>query len=124
MASLRLPDYCRENVRLYLGENADVIDALATASAEARAGRLVFDSPVDHVVTDPPYGIDFQSAWRTNKEMWKPKISNDKKPFVAWIKESFRVLKDGGCLISFYRWDVQEEFKKEFFLLYSFRERF
>ena len=69
------------------------------------------DNQFDLVLTDPPYGIDYQSAWRTDKSKWKPKIANDKEPFVDWIPEAFRLLKDGGRLFCFYRWDVQNEFK-------------
>ena len=64
----------------------------------------------DCCITDPPYGIDFQSARRIEKHDRKPKILNDKSPFTEWIKPLFRVMKDGGRLICFYRWDVQEYF--------------
>ena len=69
------------------------------------------DNQFDLCLTDPPYGIDYQSAWRTDKSQWKPKITNDKKPFTDWIPEAHRVLRDGGRLFCFYRWDVQDEFK-------------
>ena len=70
------------------------------------------DMSVDLVLTDPPYGIDFQSAWRIDKTQWKPKIANDKEPFVDWIPNAFRITKDNGCLLCFCRWDVQERFKQ------------
>jgi len=68
------------------------------------------DKQFDLVLTDPPYGIDYQSAWRSDKSDWKPKIANDEKPFVEWISEAYRVLVDGGRLLCFYRWDVQDAF--------------
>lgn len=71
------------------------------------------DDCVDLVLTDPPYGIDFQSARRIDKYDWKPKIVNDKEPFVEWIKDAYRILKPTGRLICFYRWDVQEKFLAE-----------
>ncbi len=71
------------------------------------------DKSVDCVITDPPYGIDYQSAHRIEIDKWKPKIANDKKPFVKWIKDAFRILKPTGRLICFYRWDVQEAFLAE-----------
>lgn len=71
------------------------------------------DESVDCIITDPPYGIDYQSAWRTDKEQWKPKIANDEQPYTEWIKPCFQKLKDGGRLICFYRWDVQDEFLHE-----------
>jgi len=39
---------------------------------------------VDLVLTDPPYGIDYQSAWRTDKTKWKAKIHGDKE-FPLWV---------------------------------------
>ena len=66
---------------------------------------------IDCVLTDPPYGIDYQSAWRTDNERFD-KINNDKMPFIWWINEAYRVLKDGGSLVCFCRWDVQDAFFK------------
>lgn len=61
------------------------------------------------VITDFPYGIDFQSNHRKKSEKFR-KIQNDKKPFIdAWIQESYRILPaKGGFLFTFYRWDVQD----------------
>lgn len=64
------------------------------------------DNYFDLFLTDPPYGIDFQSSWRTEKAKRHKKIQNDKTPFTVWIKEAARSLKDGGRMIIFYRWDV------------------
>jgi DNA modification methylase len=69
------------------------------------------EGTVEAVVADPPYGIDYQSAWRTDRSAWKPKIANDKEPFVAWLPEAFRVTKDGGALACFCVWQVQETFR-------------
>ena len=69
------------------------------------------DESVDMVLADPPYGMDFQSQRRKNKADWKPKISNDKRPFVWWINDAFRVMKDGGALICFCRWDSWSAFQ-------------
>lgn len=66
---------------------------------------------VDALVTDPPYGIDYQSAWRTDKNKRLKKISNDKQPFIWWLHDAFKVVKDGGALVCFCRWDVQEAFR-------------
>lgn len=67
---------------------------------------------VDAVITDPPYGIDYQSARRTDKAQWKPKIKNDKEPFLDWLPDAYRTTKDGGALVCFCRWDIEEDFKK------------
>ena len=71
------------------------------------------DNSVDLVLTDPPYGIDYQSARRTDRSAWKPKILNDKKPFLAFIPELRRILKPTGCAMIFTRWDVQQAFIDE-----------
>lgn len=75
--------------------------------------KLVPDKSVDLVLTDPPYGIDFQSAGRTEKDKRHEKIANDKKPFVEFIKELPRVVKDSGAVVIFSRWDVQQHFMDE-----------
>lgn len=69
------------------------------------------DNSVFLQVCDPPYGIDYQSAWRTDKTQWKPKIANDKEPFLDWVKESYRVGKNGGALLCFCRWDIEDYFR-------------
>jgi DNA modification methylase len=71
------------------------------------------DCSVDCCITDPPYGIGFQSARRIDRAEWKPKILNDETPFIDWIEPMYRKLKDGGRLVCFYRWDVQDEFLYE-----------
>ncbi len=43
------------------------------------------DGCADLVLTDPPYGIDYQSARRTDRVQWKPKIANDKAPCLDWL---------------------------------------
>ena len=54
---------------------------------------------VDMVITDPPYGIDYQSG-RKEKDRRLAKISNDKAPFIWWIYDAARVLKArGGCSV-------------------------
>lgn len=65
----------------------------------------------DTVLTDPPYGIDYQSAWRTDKALRKPKIANDRQPFIWWLRDASRLLASGGALLCFCRWDVQEAFR-------------
>lgn len=60
-------------------------------------------------IADPPYGIGFKSNQRADKKAL-PKILNDEAPFVDWIKPLFEQMSDGGRLVCFYRWDVQDEF--------------
>lgn len=66
------------------------------------------DNSIDLVLTDPPYGIDYQSSM--SKRNGFQKILNDKEPFIDFIKEIPRVLKNDGCMFIFTRWDVQNDF--------------
>lgn len=66
------------------------------------------EKSIDTVITDLPYGIDYQSSWRTDKNKRFSKIANDKKPFIDFIKYIPRILKDTGCVYLFTRWDVQQ----------------
>jgi hypothetical protein len=50
---------------------------------------------VDFIITDPPYGVDFQSR-RVEKARRKDKIASDKSPFIWWWYDGFRVLMAGG----------------------------
>lgn len=76
-----------------------------------KALKDIPDETVDLVIADPPYGIDFQSSRIKDKTKRKPKIANDKTPFVWWLYDAARVLKDTGSLVCFSRWDVQEHFR-------------
>lgn len=66
------------------------------------------DGSVDMVLTDPPYGIDYQSCMRKSKRF--DKILGDKSPMIAFIPLLKRVLKPTGCVMIFTRWDVQQAF--------------
>jgi site-specific DNA-methyltransferase (adenine-specific) len=70
----------------------------------------ISDGVVDAIITDPPYGIDYQSSWAA-PERRKPKIAGDMSPYVDWLGEAFRVVKESGCLVCFCRWDVDHVFK-------------
>ena len=74
--------------------------------------RTIPAGSVDAVVTDPPYGMAYQSAWRTDKAERFDQIANDDAPFVWWLPEAMRVLKDGGSLACFCRWDSAEAFRQ------------
>ena len=69
--------------------------------------RQMQDESVDAIITDPPYGIDYQSKARNIR---MAKIQNDKAPFIWWLYDAFRILKPEGSLICFTRWDVQQTF--------------
>lgn len=56
---------------------------------------------VDMVITDPPYGIDYQSGHKEKASRFA-KIANDKAPFIWWIYDAARVVKRGGGGTLFY----------------------
>ena len=64
------------------------------------------DKSVDLILTDPPYGIKFQSNFRKDKF---DKLQNDDVVLEDWLTEAHRVLKDGGAIYTFTRWDVYPE---------------
>ena len=74
--------------------------------------RQMESESINFIITDPPYGIDYQSNRPRSKEPGakKPKIANDKSPFIWWLYDAFRILADGGGLLCFSRWDVQQVF--------------
>lgn len=67
---------------------------------------------MDAIITDPPYGISYQSGNR--KAVPMDKIANDDAPFIWFLYDAFRVLKSGtagrGALVCFTRWDVEQVF--------------
>ena len=70
------------------------------------------DKSVDLVLTDPPYGMSFQSNYR--KEKYN-KIENDDNLdwLPDWISEIKRVSKDDAHLYIFCSWHKIDIFKKE-----------
>lgn len=80
------PYYEDEAVQIFHGDCREVLPQLG---------------PVDLVLTDPPYGINFQSAWRTEKQR-KPKIHGDDE-YPLWI---FDELRPRIALFVWCRWDV------------------
>lgn len=73
------------------------------------------DGSVDMVLTDPPYGMDFQSNRRVVKDKFK-KIANDKE--IGWLGSFFdqchRVLNDNTAIYVFCSWHNIDQFKIEF----------
>jgi len=84
----------RENYTLYCGDCLDIMKGL---------------EQVDAVIADPPYGIDYQSAWRI-EEKRKPKIANDAEPFLGWAGSLYKITKPTSPIYIFYRWDKQDAF--------------
>ncbi len=69
------------------------------------------EASVDAIVTDPPYGINFHSTFRKDTSRHFPKIANDNAPYIWWLHDAARVLKKGGALLCFTRYDTEEAFR-------------
>ncbi len=68
------------------------------------------DNIANLVVTDPPYGIDFESRLRADTFN---KIEGDDRnnPVVSWaFAQCYRLLKENSHLYTFMRWDVLPRF--------------
>lgn len=85
-------------VSLYQGDCLQVLPQLEPGS-------------VDAVITDPPYGIDYQSDRRSAVNKFS-RIKNDKRPFVWWLHGAAEALKEGGCLICFCHWSSSDTFRQ------------
>ena len=72
--------------------------------------RTMPDKSVDAVITDPPYGISYQSARRTDKASRFNIINGDNLLSFDWMYETFRIAKDIACLFCFCRWDTAQQF--------------
>jgi len=73
--------------------------------------RELSSASADCILTDPPYGIRYRTKRNADQPNWKRRITNDESPFIWWLHEAYRVLKDGGCLVCFCRWDVEDVFR-------------
>lgn len=96
-AGLPAPYYEDEAVVLY---HADCLDVLRVLPSETFAA----------VLSDPPYGMDFQST-RRDEDQRRPKIGNDRRPFIWWLYDAHRITSDGGALLSFHEWRGAELFR-------------
>lgn len=89
--------------------------------------KLIPDKSIDLVITDPPYGLNFRSAW-PSAERKKDFIENDKpgefKELIPKVMKEFaRILKDdsevywfcggGGSPILAWAWLLFKEFEPE-----------
>lgn len=50
------------------------------------------DETFDAIVTDPPYGIAYKSKRLGG-------IANDERPFIWWLHDAYRVLKDNSAIV-------------------------
>ena len=83
--------------------------------------RLIPDKCVDLVLTDPPYGIDFQSNMRTQSVKFD-KLENDDNNFrFKTYPEMFRILKDNSVAIIFCSFKNYADDYKEIERLFSIK---
>lgn len=63
--------------------------------------KLIPDKSIDLVLTDPPYGMDYQSAWRTATPVFqKIELDQDITWFPLFAEQIHRILKDNShCYI-------------------------
>lgn len=61
---------------------------------------------IDTVITDPPYGIGYHSNYYKDRNPHSPVANDWNFQIGIFLNECERVLKDGGALYLFCRWDV------------------
>jgi len=66
---------------------------------------------VNMCVTDPPYGMGFQSNWSKSGPRHKP-IEGDSAVDPRWVPFAFDKLRDGGCLLSFCDWRTSDVWRQ------------
>ena len=81
---------CQDGICLIHGDSRETMPFLESGGIEL-------------VLTDPPYGIDYQSAWRIDRQR-KPKIEGDKQ-YPLWLFN----LEPKIALFAWCRWDVLPE---------------
>ncbi len=97
----KTPCYVQPFLSLHKGDCLEIMKDLPSKS-------------VDAIIADPPYGVSYQSNMRKTKF---DKMANDDITDTAWLAFACRVLKDGGMIYCFSRWDVLGQWKTliEFF---------
>lgn len=93
-----MPDRSPLPARIVAGDCMIVLPRLAAESVEL-------------VLTDPPYGIAYETTRPDQTDAANKAIANDDAPFIWWLREAFRITRDSGGLLCFTRWDVQDAFK-------------
>lgn len=99
-----IPDKRRQTnfYRLIQGDSRNVLKKLS-------------DNSVDCIITDPPYGVEFDTAYRKEKPENIGSFKYDNSQiflyFPAILFELKRILKSNSAFYSFCRWDVIDHFK-------------
>lgn len=86
------PYYEKDGITIYLGDCREILPQL---------------EQVELVVTDPPYGIDYQSSHRISNQRL-PKITGDDE-YPMWI---FTMVKPSIAMLVWCRWDILSNLPK------------
>lgn len=74
--------------------------------------KTIPDGSVDMVLTDPPYGMDYQSNRRTATEKFDKIINDDNLDWLDdFCSETYRVMKDNTAAYIFCSWHKVDLFK-------------
>ena len=74
--------------------------------------RVALCQDVDKLMEISAYTYDLDSdAFRAYCIQRGQRVLNDKSPFIWWLYDAYRVTREGGCLVCFTRWDVQETWR-------------
>ena len=87
---------CAEKEHPNVIVNMEAIEAMKLHNSES----------VQIIITDPPYGIAYHSNHYANKNPHSPVMRDWNFQIGPFLNEVSRVLKDGGVLYLFTRWDV------------------
>jgi len=68
--------------------------------------RRMPEGAIDACIIDPPYGMQYQG-----KNAHRQAIANDDRPFIWWLHDAFRLLKDSAALACFCRWKDQQDWR-------------
>jgi DNA modification methylase len=93
-----MKEYKQGNIHLLCGDCMDVM-------------RDMMDGTVDVVLTDPPYGMGFQSN-RPKSGPRHEKIQGDDEVDPRFIGECFRVLQNSGAMFLFCDWNTSHEWRE------------
>ena len=90
-----------ENIKLYNGDCLEIMDKLIEQGIK-----------IDAIITDPPYGMNFQSNRRKVKEQFN-KIKNDDN--LDWLNDfidkCYSILADDSSVYMFCSWHNIDKFK-------------
>lgn len=93
------PYYQDDLVTLYHGDCREVLPTIAAGSVAA-------------LVTDPPYGMNYQSHRRVATQKFA-KIADDGAVVTDWFADAWATVRDGGAGYVATRWDVFPQWQDE-----------